>query len=72
MEIMETQTLDIKTVGIEKMSEVPLFVVYDESTGKIFEQGFSLEAMEYYASQRQNCSVGMVMINEAELEVIEE
>ena len=56
--------------GVE-MGEVPLFVVFNEETKETFEQGFSLEAMEYYASQRPNCSVGMVMINEMELEVIE-
>lgn len=53
------------------MGEVPLFVVFNEETKETFEQGFSLEAMEYYASQRPNCSVGMIMINEMELEVIE-
>ena len=50
------------------MSEVPLFIVFNEKTNETFEQGFSLEAMEYYASQRENCSVGMVMINESDLE----
>lgn len=53
------------------MSEIPLFVVYDKTTEQIYEQGFSLEAMEYYASQRENCDVGMVMIDESQLEVIE-
>ena len=53
------------------MSEVPLFIVFNEETNETFEHGFSLEAMEYYASQRENCSVGMVMINEMDLEVIE-
>lgn len=57
--------------GVLEMGEVPLFVVFNEETKETFEQGFSLEAMEYYASQRPNCSVGMVMINEMELEVIE-
>lgn len=50
---------------------IPLFVVYDEETEVILEHGFSLEAMEYYASQRENCNVGMIMINEADLEMKE-
>lgn len=50
---------------------IPLFVVYDEETEEIFEQGFSLEAMEYYAGQRENCSVGMMMVNETDLEETE-
>ena len=53
------------------MSEVPLFIVFNEVTNETFEHGFSLEAMEYYASKRENCWVGMVMINEWDLEVIE-
>lgn len=54
------------------MSEkIPLFVVYDKTTEKIYEQGFSAEAMEYYASCRENCAVGVIMIDECELEVIE-
>lgn len=50
---------------------VALFVVYDNETEEIYEQGFSLEAMEYYASQRENCSVGVMMINEMDLGVEE-
>lgn len=50
---------------------IPLFVVYDNETEEIYEQGFSLEAMEYYAGQRENCSVGMMMVNEMDLEVEE-
>ena len=54
------------------MSEkIPLFVVYDK-TGHIYEKGFSEEAMEYYASKRENCTVGVMMIDEFELEVIED
>jgi len=50
---------------------VPVFVVYDNETEEIYEQGFSLEAMEYYADQRENCSVGMMMVNEMDLDVEE-
>lgn len=54
------------------MSEIPFFVVFDKTTNEIFEQGFSLEAMEYYASQRENCGIGMMMIDEADLEVVDD
>ncbi len=50
------------------MNVIPLFVVYNEKTKETFEQCFSEEAAKYYASNR-NCSVGVVYINEAELEV---
>ena len=53
------------------MSTIPLFFVFNEETNETFEQGFSLEAMEYYASRRENCNVGMIMISEEDLEVIE-
>ena len=51
--------------------EIPLFVVYDNDTKKVYEQCFSEEAAEYYAEHRENCSVGVVLINECELEVVE-
>ena len=51
--------------------KIPLFVVYDKTTKHIYEQCFSEEASEYYASQRENCAVGVILIDESELEVIE-
>ena len=51
--------------------KIPLFVVYDKTTKHIYEQGFSEEAREYYASERENCAVGVMIIDEWELEVIE-
>ena len=50
---------------------VPLFLVYDNDTRRIYEDCFHLEAAEYYAKQRGNCSVGCVMIPISELEELE-
>lgn len=56
--------------GFGMTEKIPLFVVYDKTTEHIYEKGFSEEAMEYYASKRENCAVGVIMIDEFELEVI--
>lgn len=51
----------------DELEEYPYFLVIDEDTKEIYENGFSYEAMEYYAKQRGNCFVAMIMIDELEL-----
>ena len=52
------------------MNKIPVYVVYDKDSSVIFEHGFSLEAMEYYASKRENADVGVIFIDEHHLDTI--